>query len=318
MSLPATLDTTPQPPANHRPSLLEAWLGDKSRATRQAYRRDLEHFASWFDPTGSPSGVRLERFLAYSAGAANEVALRYRTALLTAGLASATVSRRLAALKSFVKLARTLGLVAWSIEVARPRPEARQDRSGPDPTERRKLWKAIRRDDSIRGRRDRAIVALLFDLALRRAEVAALDLADVDPRAGTVAVLRKGRREKVRLRLPRQTRADVDAWTTVRGPEPGALFHRLDRPLGTRGPLSGEAIRLIVDRLARAAGIGRRVRPHGLRHAGITAAADLRKSPIDLREFAGHAKMETTMAYIDRPGEKAFGVAESVARERGR
>lgn len=318
MSFPVPLDSSSRSPAPASQPLLEAWLGDKSPATRQAYRRDLEHFARWFDSADAPSGTKLERFLGCSAGAANEVALRYRTALLDSGLSSATVSRRLAALKSIVKLARTLGRVAWSIEVAKPRPEPRQDRSGPDPADRKKLWRALRRDDSIRGRRDRAIVSLLFDLVLRRAEVAALDLADLDSRTGTLAVLRKGRREKVRLKLPRPTRTDLEAWTAVRGPEAGALFFRLDRPDGTRSPLSGESIRLLVQRVARAAGLAGPLRPHGLRHAGITAAADLRKSPLELREFAGHAKLETTMAYIDRPGEKAFGVAESVSRERGR
>ena len=57
-----------------------------------------------------------------------------------------------------------------------------------------------------KGIRDRAILRLLHDLALRRGEVVGLDAKDLDLEAGTVAVLGKGRTGKVNLSLPEPTR----------------------------------------------------------------------------------------------------------------
>jgi integrase/recombinase XerC len=315
--LPAVIApaTPPAPIPFHRP-LVNAWLEGKAATTQRAYAADVERFAAWYDPSPGSTAAKVERFLASTPGVANEVALAYRNALLTEGKSSATVSRQLAALKSLVKLARQLGRVAWSIEVAKPKSEPRFDRSGPDAGNRRRLWRSLAKGDGPRARRDRAVFALLFDLALRRGEVVSLALADVDLQLGTVAVVRKGKREKIRLRLPAATRRDLESWCAVRGPHEGPLFTRTDRP-GSE-PLSGEAVRLLVRRAGKAAGLPCPVRPHGMRHAALTHGADLRKPLLDLQEFAGHAKTETTVAYIDRPGTKAFGVAEAVSRERNR
>lgn len=79
-----------------------------------------------------------------------------------------------------------------------------------------------------KAKRDRAAVRLLHDIALRRSEVVGLDVEDVDLVAGTVAIVRNGRREKVRLSLPNPTKAAVAAWLNVRGSEPGPLFVNFD------------------------------------------------------------------------------------------
>lgn len=294
-------------------SLVEAWLADKAYLTAVLYRGDLERFARWLAPEDPPPQT-FERFLGLPAGPANETVLRYRNQLLADGYSTSTIAGRLSAIRSLVKLARQTGRVAWSIEIARPKKEPREDRSGPDDEARKRLWRYLRKADDPRIRRDRAIFACLFDVALRRGEVVSLQLEDLDVRLGTVSVRRKGKREKKTIRLPEQTRRDLEAWLVVRGNEPGPLFHRVDRV--ATGPLNGESLRQLVRDRARAAGVEVPVRPHGLRHAAITRAADLGKSLVELREFADHAKPETTMGYIDRPGRKALGVASEVARER--
>jgi integrase/recombinase XerC len=254
-------------------------------------------------------------FLALTAGEANGVALAYRNRMAEVGLSAATVNRRLAALKSFVKLARTLGRVPWSVEIAGLKPEPRCDRSGPDPKARKKLWRTLAKGETPRAKRDRAIVALLFDLGLRRGEVCALDLADVDFRGGWVSVKGKGKREKQRVKLPAPTSRALGEWVCARGNEPGALFVRTDRP-GSTERLGGRAVHRLCLRLGRAAKLDAPLRPHGLRHASVTAGARALKDPLAVRAHARHTKMETTLRYIDRPEESAFEVADAVARER--
>src|SRR5262249_37287337 len=125
-----------------------------------------------------------------------------------------------------------------------------------------------------KGLRDRALLRLLFDLGLRRAEAVRLDVADLDLQAGTVEVLGKGRSQKVRLTLPGPTRGALAAWLAARGSEPGPLFTSCDRAGKGSGRLTGAAVYTIVRRLGNKAGLGA-VRPHGLRHAAITEALDL-------------------------------------------
>ena len=144
--------------------------------------------------------------------------------------------------------------------------EARRDMRGPDLLDVRLLWRAaIGAGTDSRARRDRAILACLFDLGLRRTELCNLDRVDVEagprgtPPAGSgcpaaIWIRGKGRIEKERMTLPDQTAAALVEWIEARGNESGPLFHRLDgRPLDPDVRLSGESVRRIVRRLAKAA-----------------------------------------------------------------
>ena len=97
-------------------ALLSDFLSRRSERTRVAYDGDLTAFAA---STGQPSSLAAVCFLlSLPAGEANGAVLRYRSEMIATGLSSATVNRRLAAVRSVVKLARTLGLVSWSIEIS--------------------------------------------------------------------------------------------------------------------------------------------------------------------------------------------------------
>src|SRR5262245_52123296 len=99
------------PPAG---PLLAAFLSGRSPQTLRAYRQDLDDFAAFL---GVPAADAAHRLLAGGPGHANGLGLAYRAQLLGRGLAPATVNRRLAALRSLVRLARTLGTTNWSLDV---------------------------------------------------------------------------------------------------------------------------------------------------------------------------------------------------------
>src|SRR5207247_8644242 len=105
--------------------------------------------------------------------------------------------------RSICKVSRLIGRTDWSRDVEGPRVEPRRDMRGPDLVDVRLVWRsAAVAGDGPRERRDRAILALLFDLGLRRGELCTLDLADVEPgpagRPAAVWVRGKGRSEKER------------------------------------------------------------------------------------------------------------------------
>lgn len=264
----------PKPPA--LPGLgdfLSAFLAGRNPRTLRAYAADLADFARFVRVPEAWAAVEL--LLSRNAGHANALALAYKADLMGRELAAATIARRLAALRSMVKLARQIGRVTWTLEVEGPRSEPYRDTTGPGLDGWRKILTAatLAARSSPLGRRDLAILRLLHDLGLRRGEAVALDLADVDLPTFAVQIVGKGKTEPARVTLSGPARAALADWIAARGDAPGPLFIRLDRAAPGRDRLTGDAVARLVKALGRKAGLAREVRPHGLRHEAITRAS---------------------------------------------
>src|SRR5262249_14687893 len=183
--VPVTAPTAVQRPLDAH-VLIARWQEGRSPHTVRAYGRDLAHFAKWSDATAA--GEAMTSLLAGSMGEANERLHAYRGAMLDEGLAPATVNRRLSALRSIVRLGRTFGLISWSLEIDGVKGKAFRDTAGPGVDG----VTAVKRQAASHARpakaaRDVAIVRVLFDLALRRGEVAGLELEHFDARAGRLS-----------------------------------------------------------------------------------------------------------------------------------
>lgn len=149
------------------------------------------------------------------------------------------------------------------------------------------------------GKRNRAILEMFYSTGMRRAELASLDLSDLDLTTGTV-LIRCGKGGRARVVPIGETATDA-LLDYIQNARP-----RLLRKLGvtalfitttTGSRLSKQAIWLLVRETARAAGFDRRLTPHQLRHACAThmlrAGADIRY----VQELLGHAKLEATEIY---------------------
>ena len=297
--------------------LLGAFLAGRRPTTLRAYRKDLADFAGFL---GLPAAaVAVELLVSGTAGQANALALGYRAQMTDRGLAPATVARRLAALRSVVKLARTLGHIAWAIDVGSPKAEPYRDTRGPGLAGWKAMLAAAReRTATPKGKRDLALLRLMHDLGLRRGEVVALDLADVDVEAGTLAVIGKGKSEKAGLTLNGPTAAALADWIATRGSWPGPLFVRLDRAAGPGRPgrLDAGNVARVSHGLGRRAGVARGTNPHGLRHQGITRALDLAGGDVRrVRRFSRHAKLETLLRYDDNRRDEGGAIARMLGED---
>jgi len=310
------VNTLPVPvarfPVQHAPDvadLVAAFLAGRNARTVKAYGQDLETFRTWLGAAELEDAA--QHLLAGGLGAANAIALAFRAHLSDRDLAPATVNRHLAALRSLVKLARTLGLVGWTLEVPSVKAEPYRDTRGPGVGGVRGLLSILDARRDAKGRRDRALVRLLYDLALRRAEAVALDVADVDLAAGTVQVLGKGRTERTALSLPGPTCEALRDWLAVRGPAAGPLFVNFDRA-GKGQRLTGASVYRLIRRLG--ATIGLTVRPHGLRHAAITEALELTGGDLRrVQRFSPHRDVRTISRYDDNRLDLGGEVARQVA-----
>ena len=174
------------------------------------------------------------------------------------------------------------------------------------------IAEAAKAQGGTQAARDVAILRLLGDLGLRRAEAVELDVADVDLREGRVLVLGKGKTQKTALTLPAPTKAAVVAWLELRGDGPGPLFVNFDRAKKGDGLLTGAAVYVLVSTLGKRAGLT--VRPHGLRHLAITTALDTYGGDVRaVQKFSRHADLRLLNIYDDNRSDIAGEVAAKVA-----
>jgi len=282
--------------------------------TLKTYRQGLADFAEFIGAGTGPNNVERAAagLLAHGHGEANHWALTYRASMIERDLSANTINNRLAAVRSLVKLARTLGLIGWTLDVANVKARAYRDTTGTGAAGYRLLLAYLAGRTDAKSIRDRALIRLLFERALRRGEVASLDVAHLDLDAGTVSVLGKGQTDREPLTLPEPTRRALADWLAIRGPEPGPLFTNVDRARKGTGRLTGAGIWSIVVALGEAT--GQRIRPHGLRHAAITTALDATGGDVRrVQRFSRHAKVETVLVYDDNRHDIGGDVAKLVA-----
>jgi len=246
--------------------------------TRRTYRVDLEHFARWL----GAGGLTLDDFgVRELAGYATELG-RARSRL-----APASVARRLAAVRSFLRF--TLGPARVPDAPLAPR----RVRRLPDPprsAEIEQLLGGLEGDDPL-ALRNRALVELVYSAGLRSAEAVGLDVDDIDFEQELVRIRGKGGKERV---VPLGEEA---AWWLAR-----YLEHA--RPRIATGSdaalfLSVRGRRLDTSTLRRIS-----PHPHRLRHAFAThlleGGADLRT----IQELLGHSSLSTTQIYSHVDGKR--------------
>lgn len=173
------------------------------------------------------------------------------------------------------------------------------------------------------GLRDRALLELLYSTGLRRAEIAALEVADIDFAGGTVFVScgKGGRSRVVPLgeRAAQALRRYVETARPhfVRKPGIAALFLVAERCGSTGNRLSADAIKHRIGTLAAKAGIERTVTPHALRHSLATHLLRAGASLRHVQAILGHARIDTTEAYTHLAVED-LATAHAKSHPRGR
>lgn len=290
--------------------LVDAFFRARKPNTLAAYRRDIADFARFLKVADGQAAA--EVLLSSKPGRANELALGFRDSLVERDLKPATVNRRLAAVRSLVKLARVLGMVTWSIEIEGLENEPYRDTLGPGQAAVAAMLRQT--GDGATGIRNRFLVRALHDMGLRRGELCELDRLHYDRDGGRLHIFGKGRRYREWVTMPAETLAALEAWLDVRGDEPGPLLIALDGAnYGHR--LTGSAVYGIIRKLGRRVGV--KTRPHGLRHTAISTALEVTKDPRAVQRFSRHKSLETLVRYDDNRSDASGRVASVVAIPEG-
>lgn len=274
----------------------------KAANTVRAYLSDWRDFGGWCVEVGAR---------ALPADPATVAA--YCGAIAKDGLAASTISRRLTAIGERHKIAgadnptshplvkATLAGIARSIGAASNKKAALTAEL---------LARILRKipEDDLEGLRDRALILTGFAAALRRSELVDLNVNDIarHPK-GLVITIRKSKTDQegrgLLKAIPHGRKLRVveaiDSWLIASRIVEGAVFRSFDQgQLSTRRLSEGQVARVIKKRVAAIGLDARLFAGHSLRSGYITTAADHGAALASIAKHAGHAKIDTTMGYV--------------------
>lgn len=150
--------------------------------------------------------------------------------------------------------------------------------------------------------RDHALLALLHGAGLRRAELVALDLADLDVERADLRVRGKGAKVRV-VPLPAWALEAVVAWIAIRGDDEGPLLQPVDKADRiVRRRLQAGSVADVLERLGAAAGV-EHFGPHDMRRTYASALLSEGTDVGTVQALVGHASPATTIRSYDRRGD---------------
>jgi integrase len=150
------------------------------------------------------------------------------------------------------------------------------------------------------GRRDGAVIALMYGTALRRQEVVDLTLSDINMPNRTLSILGKGMKYRTEF-LQDFCFNCLDNWLRIRGESPGPFFVRVVRSGRIiHHKLHSQTIYMLLKKRQEEAGIPS-FTPHDLRRTCITHLLEKGVDIATVARLVGHTKIETTMRYDRRP-----------------
>lgn len=266
----------------HAEAFLAALGRHASPATVAAYRQDIDALCVFVESQAEPA-VEFDQHLVRG----------FLGAERRRGQSPRSLARRRAALSRFADhLVKQGEIVDNPLDLVRT---PKQPKHLPRPVDVDTLSRFLDspHDDSPLARRDQAMLELLYSSGLRLAELAALDVDELQ--ANRVRVLGKGGKPR-QVPVGQRARQALEAWLDVRHHLATAAETALF--VGQRGGRLGH--RAIQKRLAQLAierGLPEHLHPHRLRHS---FASHLLESSQDLRavqELLGHANLSTTQVY---------------------
>ena len=281
------------------PAEAEWFANITNPATRRAYQADVADFSRF---------VGIDRPEDFRAVTRPHV-IAWRKELEGRGLAAATIRRKLAALSSlYGHLTENNAVTNNPVDgVKRPGEGANE---GKTPAigdgQARRLLDAPDAG-TVKGKRDRAILAVFLFHGVRRDELCRLRVRDVEERRGVKYLRVHGKGDKIRFIPAHPTALErVADYLDAAGhgaDAGGPLFRPVKNPGGTlEKPLSGDAVYArIVKQYAKAAGIEQiGVCVHSLRATAVTNALDHQADIAQVQAWCGHSSIATTKLYDRR------------------
>lgn len=270
---------------------LEIERGRSSRTVRN-YHFYLDRFLDWSE-IKAPSGITPEKVRKFRLYLNREVEGRDDLTLK-----KSTQNYHLIALRAFLKYLQKRDVKAMAAEKIELAKQSGRHVTALDEDELDRLREAPKDAGGLIGKRDSAIIELLFSTGMRVSELASLHIEDINLKKDEFTVKGKGSKHRV-VFLSDEAKAAIKIYLDVRKDTSPYLFISHDRAKSGREPmpLSPRSVQRVIERCSTIAGITKKVTPHVLRH---TFATDLLHNGADIRSvqtMLGHESITTTQVY---------------------
>lgn len=272
-----------------------------SEHTLRAYSTDIVEFVRFADRGGALLPEQVDRLL-----------LRRYLAHLREGKRSrATIARKLASLRSFLRYLVRDGVLEENpaADLRTPRLEKRL----PGVLDEQQVRVLLEQPgtDTFHGLRDRAILEILYSAGLRASELVNANIEDVDLIGEVIRVRGKSKKERL-APLGSYAVSATKEYLEARRLEPRApLFDRRALLINRRGRrLTDRSLRRTLAKYFRQAGLRLKVTPHTLRHSFATHLLDRGADLRSVQELLGHVSLQTTQVYTHVSAERLRQVYE--------
>ncbi len=228
-----------------------------------------------------------------------------------------TINLTLSALRGVMKACFNLGLIKADQlmminEVKRVRGKKLPSGRCLTQQETKALITACKRDKTIAGKRDLAMIVLMLATGLRRSEVVALDLDDYNTRNGELTILYgKGNKQRL-IFIQVDSRQFIKPWITCRGKEEGALFLPINNKNIINRHMTSQSLYDLLKKRSIEANINH-CSPHDFRRTFVTRLLELGIDINTVRQLAGHSDIQTTARYDLRDKKEQKRVMKQMA-----
>jgi site-specific recombinase XerD len=268
----------------------------RSELTLDAYARDIHEFGAWLTKLASSESVMGRHYPELTSVTTSDVSRYIRHLSGTKGYNATTVRRKLSSLKALYKFMKKEGLRADNpaVDIQGPPMDRKIPQHLPVPEVTTLLHTKPRADRAELYRtRDNAIMELFYATGMRRAEIAKINLADLNLRDRVIQVYGKGRKQR-KVVMNHSAAAALERYLAVRPrSNDDAVF------LGRGGKrLTPKHVWRIFRDIYELSGLKQHATPHTLRHSFAT---HLLENGVDLgtvRELLGHESLATTGVYL--------------------
>jgi len=271
-----------------------------SKQTQKAYISDLVAFFNFLKSgglfVGHPNQIKGAHFQFY------------RDHLVEKKYSSATINRKLVAVRSFIKWSMASKLIDYNpLDIVKlPKVQTEVPTLAFDDSEVVAMLNAPDLSTK-KGQMHKLVIHILFSLGLRRSELVGIKIKHLYQDRGHYIIKIKGKGDKDR-HLPithdvteaLKLYMDAMAHHGVEFEPEDYLFQSVTSGKNTK-PMDGSTVYRIIERYAKKCEINKKVSPHSCRATAISHLLDTQKTPIrDVAIFAGHAKITTTERYDKR------------------
>lgn len=264
--------------------------GLTSLHSRRAYRKAIDDFLGWYTAQGNP-------------GLTKAIVQAYKAHLQERGLSPSTINQRMSAIRRLAQEASDNGLIdqALAAGISNVKGVKTQGVRSGNWLTRNQAQQLIDSPDTstLKGIRDRAILAIMIGSGLRRSEVAELTFEHIQQREGRwiiVDLVGKGNRVRS-VPIPSWAKAAIDEWANALPIQEGRIFRSMRKGnLVSSDSMTPQAIHNTVKEYAVPLGFG--LAAHDLRRTFAKLAHKGGAGLEQIQLSLGHASITTTERYL--------------------